>query len=131
MSDAVHPPEENRPKDTPPPRGAGERPTIPAAEFSRVQASEDFAGLKKAFRGFAFPMTVVFIVWYFAFVLSSTLLVDFMSTRIVGYITVGKVFGLLQFVSTFLITWLYMRHMNKNVDPLATDLREELEGSAA
>lgn len=123
-------PEENLPNDPPPPGGPGAKLTIPNAEFRRVQESEDFARLKKTFRGFAFPMTVVFIVWYFAFVLSSTLLVDFMSQRIVGYITVGKVFGLLQFVSTFLITWLYIRHMNKNVDPVAAELRDELEGSA-
>jgi len=33
-------------------------------------------------------------------------------------------------VSTFLITWLYIRHMNKDVDPIATKLRTELEESA-
>ena len=42
----------------------------------------------------------------------------------------GIIFGLLQFVSTFLITWLYIRHMNKDVDPIATKLRTELEESA-
>ena len=40
------------------------------------------------------------------------------------------VFGLLQFATTFLITWLYSRHMNAKVDPLARDLearyREEV-----
>jgi uncharacterized membrane protein (DUF485 family) len=33
------------------------------------------------------------------------------------------VFGLLQFVSTFLIAWLYGRYMNKQVDPLARELQ--------
>ena len=32
------------------------------------------------------------------------------------------VFGLLQFVSTFLIAWLYARHANKELDPLAAGL---------
>ena len=36
-------------------------------------------------------------------------------------------FGLLQFASTFLIAWLYERHMDNNVDPLAARIREDLE----
>jgi uncharacterized membrane protein (DUF485 family) len=39
------------------------------------------------------------------------------------------VFGLLQFVSTALITWLYVRHANTKLDPLATEIREDLEGT--
>ena len=29
----------------------------------------EFVELRKRYRGFAFPMTVAFLVWYFAFVL--------------------------------------------------------------
>jgi uncharacterized membrane protein (DUF485 family) len=43
---------------------------------------------------------------------------------------VGLIMGLLQFVTTFGITWLYVRHANRNLDPLATELRDELEGGA-
>ena len=32
---------------------------------------------------------------------------DFMDTKLVGNINVALVFGLLQFVSTFVIAWLY------------------------
>ena len=52
---------------------------------------------------------------------------DFMSTQVVGNINVAMVFGLLQFVTTFLIAWLYARYMNRNVDPIA----RELEGGYA
>ena len=37
------------------------------------------------------------------------------------------VFGLLQFVSTFLIAWLYARYMNRKVDPLARDLERRYD----
>jgi uncharacterized membrane protein (DUF485 family) len=47
-----------------------------------------------------------------------------------GNVTVGFLFGIGQFASTFLITWLYIRHSNRKVDPLAKDLRDRLEGSA-
>jgi uncharacterized membrane protein (DUF485 family) len=104
--------------------------TIPAEEFHRVQQSAEFANLKKTFRSFAFPMTVVFLLWYFAYVLGSIFAKDLMMTSVVGNLTVGILFGLGQFVSTFLITWLYIRHANKRVDPLAKALREDLEASA-
>jgi len=49
---------------------------------------------------------------------------DFMSTKVVGNINVALVFGLLQFVTTFLIAWLYGRYMERNVDPLARGLEQ-------
>jgi len=45
-----------------------------------------------------------------------------------GNLNMGHALGLLQFATTFLITWLYLRHMTKNIDPLARDLRAKLEG---
>jgi uncharacterized membrane protein (DUF485 family) len=42
---------------------------------------------------------------------------------------VGLVFGLLQFVSTFLITFLYVRFADRRLDPLAAELRTEIEGT--
>ncbi|MBA3248961.1 MAG: DUF485 domain-containing protein [Geodermatophilaceae bacterium] len=100
---------------------------ISQQDYERVQRSDEFQELRKRFRGFAFPMTVVFMVWYLLYVLMSAYAVDFMATKVVGNINVGLIFGLLQFVSTFLITALYVRHANKNTDPIADRLREQLE----
>ncbi len=98
-------------------------------DFARVQASAEFKQLKVTFRAFAIPMTVVFLVWYFLYVLLSTYAEGFMSTPLIGNLNVGLTLGLLQFVSTFLITGLYVRHANRKIDPIATKLREELEGT--
>lgn len=99
--------------------------------FLRVQASEDFADLKKTFRGFAFPMTAAFLIWYFAYVLLSVFARDFMATNIgLGNVNLGHLLGLLQFATTFLITWLYIRHANNNLDPRAEKIRQELEGAS-
>lgn len=103
---------------------------IPPEQFHRVQQSPEFGQLKKVFRSFAFPMTVVFLVWYLAYVFGSILAKDLMMTQVFGNVTVGFLFGISQFVSTFVITWLYIRHMNKKVDPVAEDLRAELEATA-
>jgi uncharacterized membrane protein (DUF485 family) len=93
-----------------------------------VQNSEEFIHLRKVFRGFVFPMTVVFLSWYLLYVLASGWARDFMGTQVWGNINVAYIFGLLQFASTFLIAWLYERHMDNKVDPLAARIREDLEG---
>lgn len=100
-----------------------------AADFERVQASEEFAALRGKFRRFAFPMTAAFLAWYFAYVLLSTYAVSFMSTPVIGNLNIGLLLGLLQFVSTFLITWLYIRHARNEIDPIASSIRADLEGS--
>lgn len=97
--------------------------------YLTAQQSPQFVELRKRYRGFAFPMTVAFLIWYFAFVLAAVFAPDFMATDVIGNINVGIIFGLLQFVSTGLITWLYVRHANRSLDPLATEIREDLEGT--
>ena len=46
-----------------------------------------------------------------------------MDTKLVGNINVALVFGLLQFVTTFLIAWLYARYASRKLDPLAPRAR--------
>jgi uncharacterized membrane protein (DUF485 family) len=48
----------------------------------------------------------------------------------VGNINVGLIFGLLQFVSTFAITTMYVRWADREFDPRADVLRERIEGGA-
>ena len=92
-----------------------------------VQQSADFIELRKRFRAFAFPMTIVFLSWYLLYVLASGYARDFMGQEVLGNINVGYVFGLLQFASTFLIAYLYERHMDNKVDPIAARVRESIE----
>lgn len=107
-----------------------EHKAIPPEAYHQVRDSEEFVELKRVFRGFAFPMTAAFLAWYLFYVLGSVFAGDIMATPYIGQLNVGLTLGLLQFASTFLITWLYMKHMNKNVDPIATNIREKLEEQA-
>jgi uncharacterized membrane protein (DUF485 family) len=100
---------------------------LSAEDYERVQASPEFQELKRRFRNFAFPMTAAFIAWYLLYVLLSTYAVDFMSTPVIGNINIGLLLGLGQFVSTFLITWLYIRHADRKLDPIASKIRGEME----
>ncbi|BCB80684.1 DUF485 domain-containing protein [Phytohabitans flavus] len=107
--------------------------SVPEERYLAVQQSEDFAKLRKTLRGFIFPMTVAFFLWYALYVILSAYARGFMDTKVVGHINVALVFGLLQFVSTFLIAWLYSRFAARQVDPLADKIAAELteKGEAA
>jgi uncharacterized membrane protein (DUF485 family) len=98
--------------------------------YQAVQQSEDFQRLRKKLRNFIFPMTVAFFLWYLLYVLLSAYARGFMSAKIVGNINVALIFGLLQFVSTFLIAWAYSRYANRELDPIADSIRHKLEEGA-
>jgi uncharacterized membrane protein (DUF485 family) len=76
-------------------------------------------------------MTVAFLAWYVLYVIMSGFARGFMGTKLFGNINVALVFGILQFVSTFLIAWGYSRHAARKLDPLADELRNEVEEKTA
>lgn len=96
--------------------------------YEQVQASPEFQDLRRRFRAFVFPATAFFLVWYFVYVLLAAFAPGFMSIKVVGNINVGLIFGLLQFVTTFGITIMYVRWANREFDPRADRIREQLEG---
>ena len=103
-----------------------------SADYAAIAQSETFHRLRRAHLSFIVPATVVFMAWYVLYVICSNWARGFMSIQLVGHINVAVVFGLLQFVSTFLIAWLYSRHSARTMDPLSAELREGFEnGSAA
>ena len=97
--------------------------------FAEVQATDEFQGLKRTLRRFVFPATVVFLAWYVLYILMTVYARDFMSTKLFGNINIAYVFGLSQFVSTFLIAYVYSKYADKNFDPTADAIRHRLEGT--
>ena len=98
--------------------------------YAEVQETDEFQGLKRALRRFIFPATVLFLAWYVLYILMSAYARDFMSTTLFGNINIAYVFGLLQFVSTFLIAFVYSRYAEKHFDPTADAIRHRLEGTS-
>ena len=96
--------------------------------YRDVQLSPDFSELRRRFRRFVFPMTGLFLAWYFLYVLLADYAPGFMSHKVGGNITVALLFGLGQFVSTFAITLIYVRWADKKFDPDAKHLRDQIEG---
>jgi len=99
--------------------------------YRTIHSSDDFQSLRRRYRRFAFPATAAFLAWYLLYVLLSTWAAEFMSLRVIGNINVAIVLGLLQFVSTFLIAWLYSRYADNQLDPLASRLEQRFDEEAA
>ena len=95
--------------------------------YDALQASADFIELRRRYRSFVIPATVAFLAWFLLYVVMSNWAGDFMATEVVGNINVALVFGLLQFVTTFLIAYVYSRYSTARLDPLAHSLNNEYE----
>ena len=98
-----------------------------ARAYSTIARSQEFGELRRRYLTFAVTATIVFMIWYIAYVICNNWARDFMNMRVAGHINVALIFGLLQFVSTFLIAFLYARHSRKSLDPLADQLHEKFE----
>src|SRR5215213_4474865 len=109
----------------PPPEAA-----ISGQDYLAVQASPEFQELRNRLRRFVFPMSALFLVWSFAYVLLGAFAHDFMATKVWGDINIGLLIGLGQFLSTFIITGLYVRFANRELDPRAEAIRSKLEEGA-
>lgn len=95
--------------------------------YQRIHASDDFAELRKSYLSFVIPMTVAFMIWYLMYVFASNWAGGFMNHKVFGNINVALIWGLLQFISTFVIAWLYSRHSDNVLDPLSDKLKHEFE----
>jgi uncharacterized membrane protein (DUF485 family) len=96
-------------------------------DYPAVQQSQEFQELRRTHRSFVFPVLGVCLAWYLAYVLLAVYAVDFMSTRVFGSINVAMLLGLAQVATTFAVTMWYVHFANKNLDPKAERIRDEIE----
>lgn len=98
--------------------------------YDRLHESSEFTELRKRYRGFVIPATVAFLAWYLLYVAMSNWAGDFMAVQVVGNINIALVFGLLQFVTTFGLAYMYSRYSNAKLDPLARNLEQAYRDQA-
>ena len=96
-------------------------------DYGAVQASPDFQRLRRTHRSFVFPVLGACLAWYFAYVLLASYAHDFMSIRVFGSVNIAMVLGMAQVVTTFAVTTWYVHYANKRLDPLAEEIRDEIE----
>jgi uncharacterized membrane protein (DUF485 family) len=104
---------------------------VSGQEYLAVQASPEFQELRSRLRRFVFPMSALFLLWYSLYVVLGAFAHDFMAIKVWGEINLGIIIGLGQFVSTFVITAIYVRFANRELDPRAEAIRDKLEGETA
>jgi len=103
----------------------------PDVDYRAIQQSPEFQTLRRTHRNFVFPVLGVCLAWYVAYVLLAGYAHDFMSTPVFGSVNVAILLGLAQVVTTFAVTMWYVRFANKRLDPLAEEIRDEIELDAA
>ncbi|MEV7782633.1 DUF485 domain-containing protein [Kitasatospora sp. NPDC088351] len=94
-----------------------------SAVYRAVQGSEAFQEIRRSYRSFVFPACGAFLGWYLLYVAAQAGAPGVMRRPVAGPINVAWLLGLLQFASTFLLTWLYARHARTRRDRAALELR--------
>ncbi|MEY9872591.1 uncharacterized membrane protein (DUF485 family) [Streptacidiphilus sp. MAP12-33] len=101
---------------------------IAAADIYRaVHESSEFREIRARYRRFVFPATAAFLLWYLLYVVLAVSAPQLMAHPIAGPFNTAWLLGLLQFASTFLLTWLYARHARAHRDRAALGLRWETQ----
>lgn len=103
------------------------RHTPSAEEFIAAQQSAEFQELRRKRRGFTFPVTIAALVWFALYVVFAMFAPDVYATAVWGNINLGVVLGLLQFVTTFIITYVYVKFADRELEPRTEDIRNRLE----
>ncbi|ARF81237.1 DUF485 domain-containing protein [Kitasatospora aureofaciens] len=98
-----------------------------SAVFEEAQSSPSFGRLRRSQRTFATLATIAVLSLYLLYVLLSSYARDLMDARVVGRLNVAFFLGLAQFGATFLTAWLYTRHADRRRDPVAEQVRQDIE----
>ncbi|CAM5280278.1 DUF485 domain-containing protein [Streptomyces griseomycini] len=101
-----------------------EKVAVAAADvYLEVQRSEAFQEVRSRYRRFVLPAVALFFAWYVAYVVTATTVPEWMARPVAGAVNVGMLAGLGQFLTTFLLTWAYVRHARLRRDRAALELR--------
>lgn len=116
-----------RGQTTPPEQGAYDQYDAQQLKYLAAQESPEFQDLRRRYRSWVLPVVAAALAWYFLYVALAAYAADFMATPVIGNINIGLIAGLLQFVSTFGVTALYVRFANRTLDPVSDKIRHEFE----
>ncbi|WP_405006430.1 DUF485 domain-containing protein [Kitasatospora purpeofusca] len=103
--------------------GAGPSDDASTEVYRSVQNSLAFQRIRHSYRSFVFPVSGVFLAWYLLYVAAQAAAPGLMRTPVAGPVNVAWLLGLLQFATTFLLTWLYARNARTQRDRAALSLR--------
>ncbi|MER6358648.1 DUF485 domain-containing protein [Streptomyces sp. NPDC001634] len=113
-----------------PPQHADWPPSLTtAADSTRppsIHEHPEFQSMRRAFRTFGATVVTLVVGGFLLYVLLSSFASGVMNQPLVGHLTLGLAFGLVQFAVMALAVWRYTVHMRRRMDPVARRLRAEL-----
>lgn len=87
-------------------------------DWQAIEASAEFRELTAARRRFVVPATIFFLAFFFAWLLLAALAPGFMSLQVWGGMTIGFLLAAAQIFMTWIITILYLRKSDRELEPL-------------
>ena len=91
----------------------------PEVDWVAAERSPEFRELVTKRRAFVLPATLFFLAWFFGFIMLTAYAEDFMAESVYQGLTVGYCFALSQFVMVWVLTALYLRFADRELDRLA------------
>ena len=70
----------------------------------------------------ALVVSALLLVWYLLYIVACVFSRDLMGRRLAGHLNVALVFGVLQFLSTFVLARRYSRYSRRTLDPMAAQV---------
>ena len=107
--------------------GIGAGASTPRIDYLAIENSREFRRLRRTQRRFVLPMVMIGLIWYIVYVLAASWATGFMSTKVIGNVNWGVLFGLAQIVTTFVITTVYVSYAGRRLDPEAKRIRAKIE----
>ena len=94
----------------------------------RIQNNPDYQKLVKTRNKFAWTLTIIMLVVYYAFILVIAFDPSLLGTRIgSGVMTVGIPVGIAIIIIAFVLAGIYVRRANGEFDALTQKVRDELK----
>jgi len=93
----------------------------PEPDFDDVSALEAIASRRLRV---ALALTAAMLVVYFGFILLIAFAKDFLSRTITDGLSVGMALGVVVILTTWALTWIYVRWANRVYEPALDELRE-------
>ncbi|WP_285566019.1 DUF485 domain-containing protein [Actinoallomurus iriomotensis] len=94
----------------------------PDARYVAINQDERFIVLRRRMGRAVLVVSALFFAWYLLFVVACVFARGLMGHRLAGHVNVALVFGILQFVATFVLARRYSRHSRETLDPSAAQV---------
>ena len=98
-----------------------------SANWQALENDSDFRTLVREKRNVILPLTIIFIVYYFGFLILVGYFPGIVETDVIGHINIAYLFALSQFILAWIIVYVYVRQANI-FDKLARSIVNKVKG---